>query len=190
MYSKQIRTSRRKSACGGEDEIATQERNGPSERPGKEADRNSDPGKERNEIVPQERSGPKLAVFNRSSQHLMMEVLSADSESAKTSAGVSGADPLAWSPDGGVAGGPSAVLDGDRCGLEDPRRRRRRRRVRARRLSLVPARWRSESAFGPDHVGAVSVLKQPRRNRALAGPGLRSARDRPPVRPEPVNGLS
>ncbi|HAM26612.1 MAG TPA: hypothetical protein DCP11_07870, partial [Microbacteriaceae bacterium] len=100
------------------------------------------------------------AVFNRLSQHLIMEVLDAGSRSAGTGAGVSGADPFAGPTVGGVARGSGAVLGSDRGRGEDPRCRCRGGRVRARRVSMVPARWRGGSSAGPDTVRAVSVIEQ------------------------------
>ena len=81
------------------------------------------------------------AVFNWSKQHLTMEVLDAGSRSAGTGAGISGADPVAGPTVGGVVRGSGAVLGGDRGRGEDPRCRCRGGRVRARRVSMVPARW-------------------------------------------------
>jgi len=99
------------------------------------------------------------AVFNRSKQHLIVEVLDAGSRSAGTGAGVSGADPVAGTTDGCLARGSGAVLGSDRGGSEDPGGWRRGGRVRASCVSMVPARWRGGSSIGPDTVWAVSVIK-------------------------------
>ena len=99
------------------------------------------------------------AVFNRSKQHLIMEVMDASSRSAETGAGVSGADPFAGPTIGGVARGSGAVLGSDRGGGEDPGCWCRGGRVRAGCVSMVPARWRGGSLIGPDTVWAVSVIK-------------------------------
>jgi hypothetical protein len=100
-------------------------------------------------------------VFNRSKQHLITEVLDAVSKSSEAGTSVSRADPFTGSAVGGLARGPGTVLDRDRLRCEDPGRRRRGGRVRARRASLVPARWRCESSAGPDTVRTVSVLERP-----------------------------
>ena len=100
-------------------------------------------------------------VFNRSKQHLITEVLDVGAKSSEAGAGVSRADPFTGSAVGGLSRGPGTVLGRDRLWCEDPGRRRRGGRVRARRASLVPARWRCESSAGPDTVRAVSVLERP-----------------------------
>jgi putative transposase len=130
------------------------------------------------------------AVFNRSKQHLIMEVLDAVEKSSEASPGISRTDTFAWSAIGGVARGPGAVLGGDRLGCEDSGCQRRGRRVRARRASLVPARWRSESSAGPDTIRAVPFLKRPGGHCVVAGAGLRGAGNSSAAGPKPVDDLA
>ena len=98
--------------------------------------------------------------FKWSSQHLDRGGVDGDDEGASTGGpALSGPDPVAGPADGRVASGPCAVLGGDRSRREDRGRRGGCGRVIARRVPVVPSRWRREPLPASDGVGPVSVLR-------------------------------
>jgi putative transposase len=98
--------------------------------------------------------------FKWSSQHLERGGVDGDDEGTSTGGpALSGPDPVAGPADGRVASGPCAVLGGDRSRREDRGRRGRCGRVIARRVPVVPSRWRREPLPASDGVGPVSVLR-------------------------------
>jgi putative transposase len=100
------------------------------------------------------------AGFNWSSQHLdYLEVWGGVREAAVGGSCVSGADALAGATDGGLAGGQSPVLEGDRCRGDDRGRRGPNGRVLAGWVPLVPPCWRRESTIAGDGFGPLSVLE-------------------------------
>jgi putative transposase len=98
--------------------------------------------------------------FKWSSQHLERGGVGGDDEGTSTGGpALSGPDPVAGPADGRVASGPCAVLGGDRSRREDRGRRGGCGRVIARRVPVVPSRWRREPLPASDGVGPVSVLR-------------------------------
>jgi putative transposase len=129
--------------------------------------------------------------FKWSSQHLV--VGGVDGDDARAAAGgaaVSGADPVAWSADGGVAPGPRPVLGSDCAGRQLRGRGAGDRRVIRGRDTVVSSRWRGEPLPCPDGVRSLFVLRRTRGPRHLARTEARRARDRPAAEPVAVDDLA
>jgi putative transposase len=98
--------------------------------------------------------------FNRRSQHLDDGgVVDEVDEQAEGRACVSWSDPVAGTADGGVAGGPGAVLVVDRRGRQDRGCCYRSEGVITGCVPVVPPRWWRESLSAPDGVGSFPVVR-------------------------------
>src|SRR5947199_460214 len=121
--------------------------------------------------------------FNRSSQHLEMEVLNGTTPRVDGDADRAAGDAVAG-PTAGAARCGAGVLDEDRRGTLERGSGDRVWRVRPGRCSLVPrAGWH---AVDPAHltVGAVPVVRRARRHRAAPRARSGCTRDRPHARPD------
>src|SRR5438552_4224378 len=126
--------------------------------------------------------------FNRSSQHLEMEVLNGTTPRVDGDADRAAGDAVAG-PTAGAARCGAGVLDEDRRGTLERGSGDRVWRVRPGRCSLVPrAGWHAVDPAHPT-VGAVPVVRRARRHRAAPRARSGCTRDRPHARPFPVDDL-
>ena len=116
--------------------------------------------------------------FNRSSQHLEMEVLNGTTPRVDGDADRAAGDAVAG-PTAGAARCGAGVLDEDRRGTLERGSGDRVWRVRPGRCSLVPrAGWHAVDPAHPT-VGAVPVVRRARRHRAAPRARSGCTRDRP-----------
>src|SRR5205809_677225 len=121
--------------------------------------------------------------FNRSSQHLEMEVLNGTTPRVDGDADRAAGDAVAG-PTAGAARCGAGVLDEDRRGTLERGSGDRVWRGRPGRCSLVPrAGWHAVDPAHPT-VGAVPVVRRARRHRAAPRARSGCTRDRPHARPD------
>ena len=126
--------------------------------------------------------------FNRSSQHLEMEVLYGTTPWVDGDVDGAAGDAVAGPPAGAARCG-AGVLDEDRRGTVERGGGDRVWRVRPGRFSLVPrAGWHAVDPADPA-VRQVPVVRGARRHRIAQSAGARCAGDRPHARPAPVDDL-
>ena len=118
-------------------------------------------------VVHSDRGGQ--GELNWPSQHLYEGgVHGDDARASETGAVVSGADPVAWGSDGGLARGPGPLLGSNRSGREDRGSGRRGGRVIPGWVQVVPSRWRREPISPSDGVRPLPVVLRARGHRVAS----------------------
>jgi putative transposase len=128
--------------------------------------------------------------FNRSSQHLVMEVMRDGCSGA--SAGGSGdarSDVVAGPAVGGPAGGSAAILASDRGRVLERGRGCRGGCVASGWQPVVSRRWRDASNLVGPAVGALPLVCRAGRDRDSSRAACRRTRDRSPAETVPIDDL-
>ena len=116
--------------------------------------------------------------FNLSSQHLHQEVCSGTTSGMDAHSDREAGSAVAWSSADPTRSG-AGVLDRDRERHDKRRSRCRCRRVRTGGVTVVPRAWRHAIDQPGSTIGAASIVRRVRGDRAIDGPGQWSACDRP-----------
>ena len=117
-------------------------------------------------------------------------VVNDDAGASAAGSALPGAGAFSGPADGGLTGGPSAVLGGYRVGRQLGGRGLGDRRVAAGRDPLVSPGWRGDPESCAGGVRPLPVFRRAGEHRGLARAEGGRARDRPPAGPRPVDDLA